>query len=190
MAKGRAAIGAIIFLCIAPGTIAGLIPWLITYWRPAPPMFGLEALRWIGAGLIVGGLVLLLDCFARFAAQAGTPAPVAPPPKLVLGGLYRFVRNPMYLSVLAIIVGQALLLAAPGLLLYAVVVWAAFHLFVTLYEEPFLEASHRWDYHDYCESVPRWLPRSTAWVPGPPKVRPLIVCASRVCKPRAAERLA
>src|SRR5262245_12697661 len=103
MRRASAIAGSFFFLVLAPGTIAGLIPWWICRWRLAPPLLGFSGFRLIGALLMAGGLPLLLDSFARFALQGlGTPAPVAPPRHLVVTGLYRYVRNPMYVSVLSL----------------------------------------------------------------------------------------
>lgn len=110
--------------------------------------------------LILLGLPLLLEAFARFALQGrGTPAPVLPPERLVVFGFYRRVRNPMYVAVTALILGQALLLGDVRLLVLAAVVWLTFHLFVLLYEEPRLRQRFGRDYEAYCGAVPRWLPR-------------------------------
>ena len=122
MPRLRAAIGSLLFLLIAPGTVAGLVPWWLTGWviQDWPQPYA-APLRLVGAVLIVLGVPALLHAFARFVLEGiGTPAPVAPTEHLVVGGLYRYVRNPMYIAVIATIVGQALVLAQPGLLLYAV----------------------------------------------------------------------
>jgi protein-S-isoprenylcysteine O-methyltransferase Ste14 len=153
-----------LFLVIAPGTAAGLVPWLICRWRIGPPFLGLGALRVLGGALIVAGAAAVLDSFARFALEGlGTPAPPFPPQKLVVGGLYRFVRNPMYVAAVSLILGQALLFASPPLLAYAAAAWLATHLFVRLYEEPKLTRTFGADYLAYCNAVPRWTPRLTLW---------------------------
>ena len=96
---------------VAPCTLAGLIPWSITRWEFRPPFFGLELTRVIGVILILAGVPGLVDSFARFALQGlGTPAPIAPTRNLVVTGLYRYVRNPIYVAVVAIVLGQAVLL--------------------------------------------------------------------------------
>jgi protein-S-isoprenylcysteine O-methyltransferase Ste14 len=113
-----------------------------------------------GAVLLAGGVAVLLHAFARFVVDGlGTPAPVAPPRHLVVSGLYRYVRNPMYLAVEAIIIGQATILGQAGLLLYAVAVGAAVALFVRLYEEPALARQFGAEYEAYRRAVPPWWPR-------------------------------
>lgn len=120
--------------------------------------------RVLGVALMLAGISVLVDSFIRFAWRGlGTPAPVAPTRNLVVTGLYRFVRNPMYLAVIAAILGQALLFGKTSLLLYAVAVWAACHLFVTVYEEPTLESSFGSEYARFCQHVPRWIPRLRPW---------------------------
>ena len=116
------------------------------------------------------GVPLILDSFARFALQGlGTPAPILPPKHLVVTGLYRFVRNPMYVGVTATILGQAFLLGDPQVLEYGLFVWLCFHLFVMGYEEPTLRSTFGDEYRDFCANVPRWLPRLSPWNgPGKP----------------------
>jgi protein-S-isoprenylcysteine O-methyltransferase Ste14 len=98
----------------------------------------------------------------------GTPAPVAAPERLVVGGVYRFVRNPMYVAVLAAIVGQALLLGRLVLLLYAAGTWVAVAAFVRYYEEPTLTRRFGEDYEAYRRAVPAWWPRLRPWDPAEP----------------------
>jgi protein-S-isoprenylcysteine O-methyltransferase Ste14 len=164
--KSRAAslVGSGLFLIAAPGSIVGLGPWLIGRWRFTDGLGDLMLLRGSGILLIVFGAVALLECFFRFAwTGLGTPAPIAPPDKLVVTGLYRRVRNPMYVAVTSLVLGQALLFGQPGLLFYAAAVWGAFHLFVLAYEEPTLRAQFPEDYERYRRGVPRWIPRLTPW---------------------------
>src|SRR3954451_5188921 len=156
----KAALGSLAFLILAPGVVAGLVPWLITGWQPLPPGQGFGAIRWTGGIPIAAGLVVIVEAFARFAWKGlGTPAPVAPTQRLVVSGFYRFVRNPMYLAVLVLIFGQAVLFAHLGVALYGVVIAAAFDTFVRLYEEPTLRAAYSDEYVAYCTAVPRWIPR-------------------------------
>lgn len=130
----------------------------------APPLLGWSALRVAGVILIVAGLPLLLDSFARFAIQGlGTPAPVAPPQHLVVTGLYRHVRNPMYVAVSSLVFGQGLLFGNVQVLQYGVAVVVGFHLFVLLYEEPVLREKFGSEYDGYCKNVRRWWPRAKGW---------------------------
>ncbi len=123
----------------------------------------LGALSLIGLVAITVGLAVLFWCFAGFIAEGqGTPAPYDPPPRLVSGRLYRWVRNPMYIAVTTVVLGEALLFDSMALLGYAVAVWVVFHLFVTLYEEPGLHARFGAVYEAYRSAVPRWIPRRPA----------------------------
>ena len=106
----------------------------------------------------------LLDSFARFAVQGvGTPAPIFPPRRLVVTGLYRYVRNPMYVAVVSTILGQGLIFGNFTLLAYGALIWLLFHVFVLVYEEPTLRAGFGSEYGLFCAAVPRWIPRLTAW---------------------------
>ena len=123
-------------------------------------------LRAIGVALLVVSVPVLVRAFWQFAVEGlGTPAPVAPTKRLVVGGLYRYVRNPMYLAVLGAIVGQALLLGQPGLLVYAMVILTAFVSFVRWYEEPTLRRQFGAEYDAYKKAVPAWWPRRHPWTP-------------------------
>jgi protein-S-isoprenylcysteine O-methyltransferase Ste14 len=160
MKRASAILGSAIFLVVAPGTLSIYVPWTLTHWRFAPPLLGVFSLRVIGALMIVAGLPVLLDSFARFALQGlGTPAPIAPPQHLVVTGLYRHVRNPMYVAVSLLIFGQGLLFASIRLLQYGLIVWLAFFVFVVLYEEPALTRQFGKEYEQFCVQVPRWIPR-------------------------------
>lgn len=159
-----AVLGTALFLALAPGTVAVYVPWLICHWRVHAPFPGFLLLRAVGMVLMVAGAAALLECFARFALQGiGTPAPIFPTHRLVVKGLYRFVRNPMYVSVLAALIGQALWFGSVGVLLWAVAAWFAAHLFVTGYEEPTMRKSFGKEYEEYRKHVPRWFPRLTPW---------------------------
>ena len=157
----RNALGSGLFFAVAPGVVAGLVPWWLTGWEAAttwPP------LQLLGALLLVAGVIVLVDAFVRFVVEGiGTPAPVAPTQRLVVGGLYRHVRNPMYLAVGATIVGQGLLLGRPILLLYAALFAAMVFAFVRLYEEPTLAREFGAEYEEYRRAVPGWRPRLRPW---------------------------
>jgi methyltransferase (TIGR00027 family) len=161
----RAAIGSTIFFIAAPGGVAGLAPFLISGWRRAS---GVPAgVRVVGAGLVLAGLLLLVECFVRFVVHGhGTPAPVAPPTRLVVSGLYRYVRNPMYVAVVVVVVGQAAWFGSSALLVYAVVLWGLFHLRVVVYEEPTLLREFGASFEEYRRGVGRWRPRLTPWRSG------------------------
>ena len=158
--KSMAAIGSAVFFIAAPCVVAGFVPWLVTQWEFGPPWPASALFAVIGVLLIVAGAAVLVNDFVRFAWEGrGTPAPVAPTEELVITGPYRWVRNPMYLAVLAAIIGQALLLRQVTLLIYAAVMAAAFLSFVKLYEERVLFERYGEAYRRYQEAVPGWIPR-------------------------------
>lgn len=158
--KWRAVAGSFVFLLLAPCVVAGVVPWLLTGWEVRDPASGCVVLRVLGGLLVVAGIAVLLEAFLRFALQGlGTPAPVAPTEHLVVSGLYRHVRNPMYLAVAATIVGQALLLGRPVLLAYAVLFLAVVWAFVHWYEEPTLSRQFGSEYDDYRRAVRGWWPQ-------------------------------
>lgn len=153
-------LGTIVFTVVVPGSVVGLVPYLISRWQLRPPLFGLGATRWIGLAMFVIGVPAFADFLARFVREGhGTPAPIAPTRRLVVGGVYRHVRNPAYIAVVVMLLGQALFFGNLDVLEYAFVVAIGFHLFVILYEEPTLRRTFGRDYEDYCVSVPRWIPR-------------------------------
>jgi protein-S-isoprenylcysteine O-methyltransferase Ste14 len=169
----QAWVGTIVFLFLAPGIVAGLIPWAITGWR-VPDWGGWMWPVAIVAGLLIlGGIVVLLDAFARFARADGTPAPPAPTAHLVIVGPYRFVRNPMYVAVVAIILGQAVLFGSWATLIYLAIALTAVVLFVAFYEEPTLERTYGDEYRTYRANVRGWLPRLTPWDGPDPKKSPV-----------------
>ncbi len=161
MTRAGAWVGTTVFLFVAPGVVAGLVPWWLTRWIPGATNVVLVTVGWL---LVVAGVAALLTSFVRFAVEGrGTPAPVAPTDALVVGGLYRYVRNPMYLAVVAIIVGQALILGRPVLLTYAAVILAMTAAFVRIYEEPTLAERYGAQYDAYRAAVRGWWPRRHAW---------------------------
>jgi protein-S-isoprenylcysteine O-methyltransferase Ste14 len=162
MNRTSAAVGSFVWLVLAPGTVCGLVPWLITGWRrPSEPMAWVDAVGWV---LVLGAAAVLLHAFVAFAWHGrGTPAPAAPTERLVVRGAYRHVRNPMYVAVLALVLGQVLLFASWGLFAYLVVLAVTVDVFVHTYEEPTLREAYGRSYEEFCENVPRWLPRLTPW---------------------------
>jgi protein-S-isoprenylcysteine O-methyltransferase Ste14 len=169
MGRTAAAGGSAAFFVLAPGVVAGVVPWWLTRWRIQDPLPYWAPLRLLGAVLVVIGMGVLLGAFVQFVAEGiGSPAPVAPTEQLVVGGLYRYVRNPMYLAVLSTIAGQALLLGQLALLLYGCAVAVAFVAFVRGYEEPVLRRRYGAAYDDYLRDVPGWWPRRAGPHPDPP----------------------
>jgi protein-S-isoprenylcysteine O-methyltransferase Ste14 len=166
MRRGAAASGTAVFFALAPGVVAGLVPWWLTGWRMrAAPGWWLPV-RVLGAVVAAAALVVLVSAFVRFVIEGlGTPAPVAPTERLVVGGLYRYVRNPMYLAVVAAVLGQAALLAQPVLAWYALLAGAAMVAFVYGYEQPALAQQFGAQYARYRAAVPAWWPRLRPWRP-------------------------
>lgn len=145
----------LLFTAVAPGTVAVLVPWLIAGSRPQ--VSGLAFA--ISVALFGLGVAIYAWCVWDFASFGrGTPAPIDAPRHLVIRGLYRFVRNPMYLGVLTLILAWALLLQARVLLVYAALVGTLFHLFIVFYEEPHLEREFGDEYREYKATVSRWVP--------------------------------
>jgi protein-S-isoprenylcysteine O-methyltransferase Ste14 len=163
--RSAAAIGSAVFFVLAPGVVAGLVPWLITRWQVPGPISPFAIIRMTaGAVLLVAAVVVLVRAFARFVVEGGgTPAPVAPTQRLVVGGDYRFVRNPMYFAVVTAVLGQAMIFGSLVLLIYALVVWAVMAAFVHWYEEPLLLERYGDDYQRYRQAVRAWLPRLHPW---------------------------
>jgi protein-S-isoprenylcysteine O-methyltransferase Ste14 len=156
--RPTAAAGSALFFALAPGVVAGLIPFWLSGWEVRAQWWA--PLRVLGAAMVVAGAAALVSAFIRFVDEGlGTPAPVAPTERLVVGGVYRYVRNPMYVAVGATIVGQALVLGRPVLLAYAALFWAVVAAFVHGYEEPTLSARYGEQYDAYRRAVPAWWPR-------------------------------
>ncbi|WP_406050418.1 methyltransferase family protein [Kribbella sp. NBC_00889] len=148
----KAALGSTAFFFAAPCVVGGVIPWAVSGW--AAPRF------WPGFVVVAAGAFVVLRAFVRFVLEGrGTPAPVAPTEELVVGGDYRFVRNPMYVGVVTAILGQALLFLDLRVLTYGVLAWAVMAAFVRWYEEPVLLQRYGAQYDAYRRSVPAWVPR-------------------------------
>jgi protein-S-isoprenylcysteine O-methyltransferase Ste14 len=158
MSRLKALLGSAGFLLLGgPTLVAGLVPWLLTGWNGDDSPL---ALRVLGVLLLVLGAILVVEAFARFALEGrGTPMPWAPPVRFVARGSYRFVRNPMYVGVVVLILGQALLLGREILLVWAAAAAVIFHLFLVLHEEPGLRRRFGPEYEEYSRRVGRWLPR-------------------------------
>jgi protein-S-isoprenylcysteine O-methyltransferase Ste14 len=149
----------LLFTLIVPGTVAVLVPLALTDGIVVNSIAQLA----VACELLTVGAAIYAWCVWDFASFGrGTPAPIDPPRRLVIRGLYRWVRNPMYVGVLFVIAGMAVLFGSWAIALYGCMVATMFHLFITLYEEPHLEREFGEDYVRYRGRVRRWLP-------GPPR---------------------
>jgi protein-S-isoprenylcysteine O-methyltransferase Ste14 len=143
-----------IFTIVAPGTVGVLGP----QWVKDGGSHTALAVRVLGLALFLIGVAIYLWCAWDFAVQGlGTPAPIDAPRLLVVKGLYRFTRNPMYVGVSAMILGQAIYYGSFSVVVYLLAIVLAFNLFVRFYEEPTLRRPFGEQYDDYCRRVPRWL---------------------------------
>lgn len=165
MRRSRAALGSAAFFVVAPGTVVGLIPWLITHWELRQPWPYWMVAQVGGVVLICVGLVPPVSAFVEFVKAGGTPMPLAPTQRLVVSGFNRYLRNPMYFGLVVVILGQALLFASPGLLIYAALAWVVPASFVRWYEEPTLARQFGAEYEAYRRAVPAWWPRLRPWIP-------------------------
>ena len=155
-----AAIGTVVFGGAFLSFVLIYVPYAMTRWGLGPPLIDGSLSRWFGALLIVAALPVMLDFLVRFVREGhGTPAPFAPPARLVVRGVYRYVRNPAYEAAVALVAGQALVLGSRAVLIYALCGAIFFHLFVVLYEEPTLRRTFDRDYEAYCRRVGRWWPK-------------------------------
>lgn len=149
----------LIFTILVPGSITVWMPYLLLSSRLAVYSHEIGSFRRAGILPIALGTVFYLWCAWDFAfAGRGTPAPLDPPRLLVTRGLYRQVRNPIYVGVLLILAGEAALFESLTLLIYALFVWLVFHIFVVAYEEPTLKEKFGTPYEEYRKAVPRWIP--------------------------------
>lgn len=147
------------FTILQPGIVAGLIPYIILRSGGVdllPETFG--ASQFIGGLLMALGSVVAIACILRFAAEGkGTLSPLDPTKKLVVHGLYRYSRNPMYVGVMLLLIGEAIFWWSPRLLVYSAAVFIAFNLFIFLHEEPRLRREFGADYDGYRSEVRRWI---------------------------------
>jgi protein-S-isoprenylcysteine O-methyltransferase Ste14 len=165
MRRPAAAVATGAFFLVAPCVVAGLVPWLISGWALPATMSAWVIVRVVaGAVLVLAAAVVLIRNFVRFVMEGrGTPAPIAPPDQLVVGGDYRYVRNPMYVAVVAAVLGQAVIFGSRALLIYAVAIWAVVATFVRAYEEPALLSRFGASYERYRSNVRAWVPRLHPW---------------------------
>lgn len=149
-----------VFSILVPGTVAGLIPWVLARHDRESPILESRFARLAGTVSFLSGIVLYLHTALQFSTEGdGTPSPSDEPVELVTGGLYAHARNPMYVGVLLLIGGQAVRYRSLHVLWWALVCWLGFHRRVIQYEEPHLLEKHGEMYEDYIERVPRWVPK-------------------------------
>ena len=147
----------LLFTILVPGVVAGYVPYILLG-RTYAPVRG--PLACLGILCIIVGAAIYFLCAWEFAVRGlGTPAPIAPTKFLVVTGLHRYVRNPMYIGVALVILGQAALFRAPHLAEYAALMLVIAHTFVVFYEEPTLKKQFGESYEQYRRTVPRWIPR-------------------------------
>jgi protein-S-isoprenylcysteine O-methyltransferase Ste14 len=164
MQRSKAALASAAFFVVAPGTVVGLVPWLMTRWEIADstPVWQIT----LGALLIAGGLIPPIHAFTQFVNAGGTPMPIAPTQRLVVTGFNRYVRNPMYLGLTIVNLGQALLFSSWAVAVWGATFWILTASFVHFYEEPTLVREYDGEYEAYRRNVHAWLPRFRPWSPG------------------------
>lgn len=168
MRKPTAAALSLVWGVALGGTFGCLLPYLLRYWHFYYPLPLWWIARVAGAALICAGMVPLANAFVEFFKAGGTPVPVASPPRLVVSGFYRYVRNPIYVGFMVILIGQTLLFGSSGLLEYTVLAWCVGAAAVRFYEEPTLSRKFGAEYRAYRSAVPAWIPRLTPWTPATP----------------------
>lgn len=162
MRQVTAVAGGVAYFLAVPAVLGGLVPWAITDWRIHSSSM---ALRVIAAVTICVGLVPLVSAFVEFVRAGGTSSPTAAPDRLVVAGFNRYVRNPMYIGVLLIILGQASLFTSTALAIYGALFWVSVAAFVHWCEQPTLSRRFGAAYEAYRRAVPAWVPWSHPWFP-------------------------
>lgn len=165
MRRSVAAASSVAWFVAMGGTFGCLLPYLLNYWHFDRPLPYWGIARAVGLLLICAGLVPILHSFIEFFRSGGTPIPAASPPRLVVSGFYRYVRNPIYAGFLSVLLGEVLLFGSFGLLTYTLVAWCIGAAAVRWYEEPILARRFGAEYRAYQRAVPAWLPRLRPWVP-------------------------
>ncbi len=152
------ALKTLVFSILVPGTVAGVVPWFFLQ-GSENLLLRFPSIEMVGILPLLLGVGLYLWCAGAFTfIGKGTPAPIDAPTVLVAQGIYRWVRNPMYIAVLLMVIGEAILFRSFLLAGYTLVLWGAFHLFVVFVEEPSLRRQFGASYEAYLRTVPRWLP--------------------------------
>lgn len=160
------------------GTFGELLPVLLGYWQLREPLPYWIVAQVAGGVLICLGLIPIVAAFIEFVKAGGTPVPAAAPPRLVVEGFYRHVRNPIYVGFLIVLAGQALLFGSAGLVIYTTVAWCVGAAAARFYEEPRLSRRFRTEYQQYRDAVRAWIPRIHPWIPPLAFDRPLPADAS------------
>jgi protein-S-isoprenylcysteine O-methyltransferase Ste14 len=154
------AVKTLIFTLFLPVVFIVLVPYFLVFSFKGWFAVDIGSLRYIGLIPMVFGVFMYIRCVWSFASLGkGTPAPFDPPKKLVVQGPYASTRNPMYVGVLSLVIGEAILFSSSVLFFYVVLMFLCFHLFVVIYEEPALRERFGDSYRNYCKSIPRWIPR-------------------------------
>jgi protein-S-isoprenylcysteine O-methyltransferase Ste14 len=153
----HAGLAALVFTLVVPFPMTVGVPWLITRWRFGRAYFGLEWTRGLGVVMIVVGAVLLLAAISWLAHEGVKPYP--PIERLITTGPYAYTRNPMYLGVILILLGQGLLFGSLGVAIYGLCLLAVFHIFEITLDDPFIKKKIGKPYEDYLRDVPGWIPR-------------------------------
>lgn len=148
----------LVFTILQPGIVTGLVPWLILKEQKYEWHTSLTLWQYSGLIFFLAGLLIMLLCIARFAFEGkGTLSPLDPTKKLVIAGLYKYSRNPMYVGVMLILAGEIFFFQSFSLLLYSVIIFCAFHAFIVFREEPRLLQDFGEEYKSYKSTVRRWL---------------------------------
>jgi protein-S-isoprenylcysteine O-methyltransferase Ste14 len=156
---GSLLISSLFFTILQPGLVSGLFPYLILGSRVKEILQNDFTLpQYFGSIIFFAGLIIMLECIVRFALEGrGTLSPADPTQILVVKGLYRYSRNPMYLGVVSMLIGEAVFFEAGRFWYYVVGIALAFNLFILLVEEPRLKRDFGAEYEEYCRKVRRWL---------------------------------
>lgn len=168
MRKPAAAAVSVAWGAALGGTFGCLLPYLLGYWHFHQPLPYWAVAQAVGGLLIGVGLIPIVLAFIEFINAGGTPAPPVSPPRLVVSGCYRYVRNPIYAGFVVILAGQALLFGSASLLEYTAVAWCVGAAAARFYEEPRLARKFETGYQDYRRAVRAWIPRLRPWAPGDP----------------------
>ena len=153
-------IRALLFALVAPGAVAVLFPNRLLSLDGEWERMEQGTARILGLPFMLTGGLGYIACVWEFVARGrGTPSPFDPPQKLVTAGFYRFVRNPMYVTVGCFLIGEILFFESLILLVFLLFLWIDFHLFIVFYEEPTLKRAFGSAYDEYLQKVPRWIPR-------------------------------